>query len=422
MRVAIIGAGFTGLSAGYYLSKKGVDVTIFETASKSGGLAVGFKEDKWRWSLEAHYHHLFTSDNEVLSLAKEIGQDVVFKRPATSSFVDNKIYQLDSVNNLLKFPKLAIVDRIRTGLVLFYLKYMTSWKPLEKYKAEKFIKLSMGKKSWEVLWEPLFASKFRKFASRIPASWFWARIKKRSARLGYPIGGFQAFSDTLQENIESNGGKFIFGKEVTEVIKLNNNFMIRVSDKIYEFDMVVCTLPTRVFTKIVKGLSKKYINKMNNLVGIGAINMVLSLRSKFIEDGSYWLSINDKMPFVAVVEHTNFMKKENYNNEHLIYVGSYLSANHKYFKLSKDELLTIYLPYLRRINNKIKKSWINRFWLFKAKFAQPIVTLNYSKKVPKMKTPIEGLYLANMQQVYPWDRGTNYAVELGKKAAKLVLK
>jgi len=25
-----------------------------------------------------------------------------------------------------------------------------------------------------------------------------------------------------------------------------------------------------------------------------------------------------------------------------------------------------------------------------------------------------------MSQVYPWDRGTNYAVEIGKKAARMI--
>src|SRR3989344_9190054 len=104
MKVAIIGAGFTGLAAAYYLSKKGHKVEVFERDSNPGGLAVGLKAKGWEWTLEKHYHHWFTNDKSVLSLASEINHKVLTIRPKTSSFVDNNIYQLDSPLSLLKFP------------------------------------------------------------------------------------------------------------------------------------------------------------------------------------------------------------------------------------------------------------------------------------------------------------------------------
>jgi hypothetical protein len=30
------------------------------------------------------------------------------------------------------------------------------------------------------------------------------------------------------------------------------------------------------------------------------------------------------------------------------------------------------------------------------------------------------LYFASMSQVYPWDRGTNFAVEIGRRAARMI--
>ena len=90
MKIGIIGAGFTGLSSAYYLSKKGHTVIVFEKDDKPGGLAVGYKEEKWDWTLEPHYHHWFTNDKSVLSLAKEINHKVIIKRPKTSSFVNTK--------------------------------------------------------------------------------------------------------------------------------------------------------------------------------------------------------------------------------------------------------------------------------------------------------------------------------------------
>ena len=186
MKVAIIGAGFTGLAAAYKLSKDGIKVTVFEREDKPGGLAIGFKEPGWKWAIEKHYHHWFTSDWPIRNLADEIETKLIFKRVKTSTLYKGSIYQLDSPPNLLKFPHLSVVDRFRTGLVIAYLRYLSSWKPLEGRKSEEFIRKYMGDKSWQVLWEPLYRSKFRYYANDIPKSRFLARIKKRSALLGYP--------------------------------------------------------------------------------------------------------------------------------------------------------------------------------------------------------------------------------------------
>src|SRR3972149_2198505 len=112
MKIGIVGAGFTGLAAAYYLTRNGHDVTVFEKDEKPGGLAVGYREKKWEWSLERHYHHWFTNDKSVLKLAKEINHKVIIKRLKTSSFVDNEIFQLDSPLSLLKFPKINMLERI----------------------------------------------------------------------------------------------------------------------------------------------------------------------------------------------------------------------------------------------------------------------------------------------------------------------
>ena len=59
-------------------------------------------------------------------------------------------------------------------------------------------------------------------------------------------------------------------------------------------------------------------------------------------------------------------------------------------------------------------------WLFRETYAQPIPPLNHSQHIPDLRTPLPGLYFASMSQVYPWDRGTNYAVEIGRRAARLI--
>jgi len=423
MKVGIIGAGFAGLSAAYNLSKRGVDVTVYERESVPGGLAIGFTEKRWKWSLEKHYHHWFVSDWAVRNLAQEVGHEVTFKRPKTSVYIDDERLQLDSPISLLRFSKLPLTERLRTGLVLAYLKFTPNWKALESITAERFLKKYGGKTSWEILWRPLFNKKFSKFSSEIPASWFWARIKKRSSSLGYPKGGFASFAKKLDRATKKLGAKFYYDTNVESIRGLSDKIVINTGNKKDMFDKVICTLPSFLFIKVVKNLPEAYKKSLLNLQSIGAVNLILSLKKPFLVDGTYWLNINDlEFPFLAIVEHTNFMSKKYYNNEHLIYVGNYLPHEHEYYKREAEDLVKEFLPYLKKINPDFNKSWINKAYLFKAPFAQPIIPLNYSKILPKLETPIKGLYLANIQQVYPWDRGTNYAVELGEKVAELVIK
>ena len=423
MKVGIIGAGFGGLSAGYYLAKQGVDVTIFESDENPGGLAVGFSQPKWKWTMEKHYHHWFTNDNSVLGLAKEIGHNVVTIRPKTSTFIGGEIDQLDSPLTLLTFNKLPLTERIRTGVIIGYLRYTNDWKSLEKITAEIFIKKYMGETSWKVLWEPLFVGKFQKYASQIPASWFWARIKKRTQSLSYPEGGFLSFAVSLHKSVKKYKAKIFYKTPVIKIEKVKDLIEVKTLKKGYFFDKVIVTLPSYPFAKITKGLSKDYVANLLDLKGVGAVNLVLSLSNQFLDDGTYWLNINaSHFPFLAVVEHTNFMDKKFYNNEHLVYIGNYLPHEHEYFRMEGLGLLKEFYPYLKTINPRFTEKWVNNIFLFKAPFAQPIIPLNYSEKVPSFETPIAGLYLCNIQQVYPWDRGTNYAVENGKKVADILLK
>lgn len=423
MKIGIIGAGFTGLSAAYYLQKDGHDVVIFEREDRPGGLAIGYKEKEWKWTLEEHYHHWFTNDKSVLDLAKEINHEVIIKRPKTSTFIDNRIYQLDSPISLLQFSKLSFLERLRTGISIAFLRFNPFWRIFESFTAEPYLKRTMGNNSYKRIWEPLMVNKLGKYSKIVSLAWFWARVYKRTSSLAYPEGGFLEFAKHLENKIKGHGGKFYYK---TEVSKLYSNGEPHITFSTLNsqlttlnFDAVIVTLPTPIFLKIAT-LPKSYINAYSGLKGIGALNLVMRLKKPFLKDGTYWLNMCDtKSPILAIVEHSNFMDKKNYNNEHLLYIGNYMETSDPRFSMSEKELLKLYDPWLKKINPNYQFSIINS-QLFKAPFAQPIIPINYSRKIPPFKTPLKKVYLANIQQVYPWDRGTNYAVDLGKKVAGMI--
>lgn len=417
MKIAIIGAGFTGLAAGLKLSKAGHHVTIFEKDPLPGGLATGFRDQKWQWDIEKHYHHCFTNDNSILELARKIGHPMLIKRPETSAYVNGKFYKLDSPFDVLRFPELSFPQRLRMGISLALLKYNPFWKFLEQYSVSSFLPKMMGKKSYEILWKPLIVKKFGPFAKDISLAWFWARITKRTPSLAYPQGGFLKFAYEIISQIQKNGGKAVFNKEIKR-ISVQENEKVKIDNLI--FDKVIVTLPSFLFVRITPQLPAAYKQKLMDLKELSAINLVLRLKKPFFKDQTYWLNICDtEYPLTGIVEHTNFMDKKYYNNEHLIYLLNYLPQNHSFMNIDKDELLKAYDPLLKKINNAYKSNLIGTY-LFSAIYAQPIIPVNYSKLVPPFKTPLKNVYLANIQQVYPWDRGTNYAVELGEKIADII--
>ncbi len=228
----------------------------------------------------------------------------------------------------------------------------------------------------------------------------------------------------LEEIIKQNKGNIFYNTEILSIIQKQSSVIVSYAHnkKTIEesFEKIIVTIPSFQFVKMAPQLPTDYMKKLLSLRGIGAINLILRLSEEFFQDQTYWLSICDlDSPLLAIVEHTHFMDSRFYNNEHIVYLGNYLPSTHAYFSMDEKKLLAIYHPFLKRINPHYEKTLIGAR-IFKAAFAQPIIPINYSALIPSMDTPLSGVLLANIQQVYPWDRGTNYAVSLGEKVSKKI--
>ena len=423
MKTAVIGGGITGLTAALMLTQKGYPVTVFEKDGVLGGLASSFKSSSWEWPLERYYHHFFDSDQDLKKLIKDLGieKKLIFKKPKTSVFVDGKIYRFDNPQSVLAFPKLNLTNKFRTGITTLLLKINPFWKPLENITATSFINKTMGKEVYSIIWKPLLESKFGNYVPQIPASWFWTRVKKRSFSLGYFQGGTQTLINSLEDRIKENNGEILLNKNVEEIKKINNGFELTVNGEKWpeSFDQVVATMSPSVLIQIAPQLSSHKESQFSQLKSLGSLCLVLELKNTFLSDGTYWLNINDtSFPFVAVVEHTNYIDKKFYGGNKILFVGGYYPPQHKLFKKDKNKILAEFLPYLKKINSTFDpKSSLVNCWLFKDYYSQPVISPNYSKNLPAVKTSIDGLFWGSLHHVYPQDRGVNYAVALGKKIA-----
>ena len=444
MNIAIIGGGFTGLTAAYELAKAGHHVTVFEKDKILGGLAHGFRRPGWSWHLEYAYHHLFANDLAILSLMKELGlkDKLILTRPVTANYIpssviarslrrsnlvlgkiatpsersrdDNEaIVQLDSPIHLLRYPNLSPLDKLRTAFLLAFCKINPFWQPMEAITAKNLFETIGGRQAWQTLWEPLMVGKFGDLADTVAASWLAARIKKRTPKLYYISGGFYTLVAALERAINQTGGKIITGVTVNKIEKKNSSFVIRHSS----FNKVLLTVPTPIAAKLVSRSSFIIHHSSLSIPHLHAQTLILETKEPILKY-TYWLNITDRsFPFLAVVAHTNMIDKKHYGSHHITYFGNYLPDNHPYLSMSKNQLLKVFLPFIKRLNPTFYSSFIIHHFSFIGLYAQPVHQLHYSQKAPKLETGIPGVYLANLDSIYPWDRGTNYAVELGIRAA-----
>ena len=427
MKIAIIGAGYAGMSAAFDLAKAGHEITIYEREDSTGGLARGFKDENWDWSVDRFYHHWFASDNHMLGIIEELGlsDKVLFPRPYTVLLHNEKWYPFDSIKEALLFPGLGWgVDKLRFGLVGVYLRLTNNWQSLEQITADAWMRKWAGSHVYEQMWEPLLIGKFGRHYKDVPMSWFWARIHARTTKLGTFVGGFQAFADAFAEKLREMGVEIKLSAKVMS-IKRNQaqNVIVTGEGGEQEYDKVLVTTSPAGMSYLVPDLPENYLGALKNLKHMGAVVMVAALKHQLSEEGYYWYSLpkGDDFPFLALVEHTNYVSSENFGGEHIVYAGDYLEAGHKYFDLSADELMDRFAESFARINPKFERDWVRKVWVFKADYAQPVPQLNHSQNIPAIETPLEGIYFASMSQVYPWDRGTNFAVEIGRRAARLMM-
>lgn len=425
-KVAVVGAGIGGLSAAYDLAGAGCEVTVFEADDYVGGLAAGFKEPGWDWSVERYYHHWFASDRHILGLIDELGvrDKVLFPRPITAVYYKGEFFPLDSPIAVLLFPGLPFLDRLRVGAVIAFLRYLARWQPLEKYTAHAWLRRWIGPKGYELLWQPLLEGKFGPYYKEVNMAWFWARVKARTPRLGTFEGGFQAFADLLADRVRDRGGEILLDTPV-KAISPTDRGGVRIEASSFggEYDQCLVTTSPQLLSRLAVGLPSWYLDKLLALKSMGAVVLVLALERRLSEQGVYWHNLPKSagFPFLSLVEHTNYLSPEHFDGDHIVYCGDYLVPDHEHFTLTQDELLGRFAEALPRFNPDFKPSWIKRSWLFRTPYAQPVPPVNHSRAIPKLETPIPGLWLASMSQVYPWDRGTNFAVEIARKAVSEML-
>ncbi|GAW86666.1 conserved hypothetical protein [Bathymodiolus platifrons methanotrophic gill symbiont] len=424
--VAVIGGGFTGLAAAYELSKQGIKVTVHESEPDIGGLASAF--DVQGEKLDRFYHHWFTNDLHVMQLIDELGlNDKVSINPTnTGVYYANNFFKLSTPWDLLNFTPLPFWDRIRLGLLALRARRVKNWQELEDKTATEWLKQLGGDKVYRIMWEPLLKGKFGSVAEQISAVWFWNKLKLRGGsrgkggeeRLAYFKGGFVALAEALAERIQAQGGQVILNSSITSLQPVANHWQLQCTTGEFTVDQVIVTTALPITADMIQSwASPDYLASLRRIHYLANVCLVLELNHSLSD--TYWLNVNDpSFPFVGVIEHTNFERPESYAGRHIVYLSKYLEHTDALYQMNADEVLDYALPYLQKMFPALQRDWILDHHIWKARWSQPVVEKHYSRLIPPEQGPKAGLNLCSMAQIYPEDRGTNYAIREGRSIGK----
>jgi protoporphyrinogen oxidase len=430
----VIGAGVCGLVAAHRIAAAGHTVDVYERWPGLGGQAATIDVGGGH-RLERYYHHLFTTDRHIARLYDELGMpDELEWRPSSvAMFAHGRQWPFTSPLDLLRFGPLPPLDRVRMGAAVVALqKLANDQSAYEDVTARAWIERWMGSAAWREVWGPMLRGKFGARADDIAMVWIWNKLRlrrgedSREEHLGYPRRSWEPLFTALQAEIAAHGGRVLVDRPAVRIAQgfevtfgAPGSFRAGHDPRNFEpagserYDRVLATVPNDVFAWLTD-LPEPPIEYF------AALCLLLELDRPFSD--YYWTNVADRdLPFVGLIEHTNFVEPERYDGRRFLYVANYLEHGHELLGLDADALLQRYLPGLRKVNPAFEASWVRNRWLHREPAAQPIVTVGYGRRIPPLRTAVDGLVLANTTQVYPEDRGTNYAVRLGDQAAEAIL-
>jgi protoporphyrinogen oxidase len=407
MRIGIIGAGISGLSAAWWLAKRGHQVQVFERAPSAGGLISSF-DFAGVW-VEDFYHFLCLMDEGYFRLCGELGlqERIRFAETRTGFFFEGKEYPFTTPPDLLRFSPVSLLGRLRLGALALECRWRTDWKKLDEITARDWLIDRLGRRAYEVIWHPLLALKFGELHGEISAAWVWHRIHRVSTskgRSGYLEGGTKLLLDTLLEALGSRGVEILTDHAVKSV-EVRDGRVVGLcfeNGKTHDCDVVVSTLPLPLLADLLPEEECGYAEQLRKVAYIGIVCVVFKLTRPF--SGYFWYNVHDvRVPFNGLVEYTN-LNPLGGDAGHVVYVPYYVSTEHAFYQADDAEILDRTWEAAKLVAPGLRDEDLLGAHVSRAPFAQAICPAHFLKSLPAQCAPVEGLHLLDSAFLYPADR------------------
>lgn len=411
MKTAIIGGGIMGIALGYFLSKQGGAVEIYEASPVLGGLA-GPQTLPDGTPVDRFYHAILSSDQHLRQLCAELGieDQLRFQATRTGFLYQGKIHPMNNIVDFLRFPPLGWVDRFRLGLTVLSAQMVHDWHKLEGVGVEEWLVRISGRRTYENIWRPMLRAKFDGGFEKTPATYIWSRlVRMKSTRsgadqkeeAGHLVGGYITLIRAMAERIEQAGGKIYLRQPVDEILVEGGKLAgIRLGGEVRSYDQVVATLQAPIFRRMIPNAPQDYLDFLGKTQYLGIIAPLLVLEKPLT---GYWtINITDEaIPFTGVIETTAYIDPKFVGGHHLVYLPKYTAPGSEWQKMEDNQIRDLWLGYLRKMFPDFDPNCIQYFLIHRERYVEPLHGLNETHWIPAVKTPIENLYLATTAQIYP---------------------
>ncbi len=283
-RIAIVGAGVTGLSSAYFIKKArpDIEVTIYEASNRVGGKIQTYRTEGY--TIELGPESYLGRKQIMTDIAKDIGleeQLVTNKTGQSYIYAKNKLYPIPGgsilgvptdIKPFLKTKLISPLGKVRASFDLFK-------KPLQidgDISVGSFFRARLGDEILENLIEPLmggiygtniddlslmttfpeFKEREEQFGSLIKGMRYEKEQRKKQRQLypGAPKGqfkqfrhGLSSFIEHLRDYIIEQGVTIKYNTSVQDITIEQKKYVIKTENEAHSYDSVLVTTPHQKF-------------------------------------------------------------------------------------------------------------------------------------------------------------------------------
>lgn len=428
---AIVGGGMLGMTLAHRLAQRGVRVTLLEGAPQLGGLASAWQLGDAVW--DRYYHVTLLSDSNLRRLLDELGleEEMRWVETKTGFYSGGRLYSMSNSWEFLNFPPLRFIEKVRLGGTIFYASRITNWRRLEKVPVARWLRRWSGRGTFEKIWLPLLRAKLGEAYKTTSAAFIWAHINRmykarrtglKKEMFGYVPGGYARILERFAEVLEEAGVSLRCGATVEAAEALGSegvNVRLRSGEEL-TFDNIVFTIPSPLISRACPQLSPAEHERHRGIEYLGIVCASALLKEPL---SSYYVTnITDTwVPLTAVIEMTTIVDRDEVGGHSLVYLPKYVAPGDPTYEESDAEVEERFLSTLEQMYPHFSRDQVVAFRVSRTKSVMALPTLDYSTRLPPMRTSAPGIYAINSAHIVKGNLNVNETIEIAERAIEDVL-
>jgi protoporphyrinogen oxidase len=360
-----------------------------------------------------------------------VEKEIEWVETKTGFYMNGKLYSMSDTVEFLKFPTLNLIDKFRLGLTILAASKIKDWRRLEKIPVTEWLQKWSGKNTYEKIWQPLLRAKLGESYKKTSAVFIWATIQRlygarksglKKEMFGFVRGGYKRVIEEFKTTLLQEGVVIKTNHTVKQITNRADKkpCVILENGSETSFDEVIVTLPSSVASSLCSQLTTAETAALNNVEYLGVICMAVLMHKPI--SNFYITNITDStVPFTGLIEMSALVDKKYLNGNALLYLPKYVEQNDPLFAKSDEEIKEYFLASLEKMYPGIGKYNIKFAGVARAKHVITVAQLNYSEKLPGIKTSMPGVYIVNTSHIKDGTLNVNETIAVAETKLEEIL-